>query len=723
MPEFRVSVGGDIAPITRTLQELKADLVNLRSDLSRATDPVTVAHLNAELRRTEEEIRRIRNIGPIIPPDASRGVGSATQSLTNLGRVAQDLPFGFIGIANNLNPLLESFQRLRAETGSGKAALQALSSSLLGAGGLGVALSVVTALFSFASVGLTAWGVKNTEAKKKADELKEAIRDSNTVMREGEASTQGQIAQVQALANVLSNTSNSYEQRKRALQELKEVNKSYFGDLQLEDALTSKLTDTVNEYTKAIINTAIQKEFVSEIANVAKQVVKADKDIEKAKLKLAEANNNVAKAQERFKDAFTEEQTSAAAAEVAGFKKKQLDAEKALTTAQLASTNLMNDQLILTNDLNKAVAEGLKLKDLDPQEKGKKEEDLLKKRLEALEKIKKLTSDVNALVDIQESIFDLQVKIAVRDDKKRLSDTEFKQLIKGYQEQLNEAFKNQALSLEAIPKIKLSPVQERLDFAEIIKKSFTTKIAPIEFKDSIGIAFKPGQVSVDVTDMKDRIEKATGLQKIVITLHDVRVRLLGQRKTKIIEGTEELNKQLTDEINSSIANLQVDLAGTLGETLGEAFANAVTGQDIGEGLKNAAKQMLGILGNVMQQIGKYVIGAAIKIQLLKKALTTWAVKNPALAILAGIGLVAAGAALKNATFDGPKFAKGGIVTGPTIGLVGEAGKEAIIPLSKLPEMVGGRGQTNVVVKGSLSVKGRELVALLEQETSRFNRLV
>src|SRR5689334_5948410 len=48
---------------------------------------------------------------------------TATQSLVNLSRVAQDAPYGFIGIANNLNPLLESFQRLRTETGSGKAAL------------------------------------------------------------------------------------------------------------------------------------------------------------------------------------------------------------------------------------------------------------------------------------------------------------------------------------------------------------------------------------------------------------------------------------------------------------------------------------------------------------------------------------------------------------------------------------------------------------------------
>ena len=52
-------------------------------------------------------------LGKIVNPSYQ-----ATLALTNLGRVAQDAPFGFLGIANNLNPLLESFQRLKATTGS-----------------------------------------------------------------------------------------------------------------------------------------------------------------------------------------------------------------------------------------------------------------------------------------------------------------------------------------------------------------------------------------------------------------------------------------------------------------------------------------------------------------------------------------------------------------------------------------------------------------------------
>lgn len=71
---------------------------------------------------------------------------AATLSLLNFGRIAQDAPFGILGIANNLNPALEGFQRLRAETGSNTNALKAMLGSLTGAAGLGFALSVVSSL-------------------------------------------------------------------------------------------------------------------------------------------------------------------------------------------------------------------------------------------------------------------------------------------------------------------------------------------------------------------------------------------------------------------------------------------------------------------------------------------------------------------------------------------------------------------------------------------------
>ena len=70
----------------------------------------------------------------------------ATMALTNFSRIAQDAPYGIMGIANNLNPMVESFQRLAATEGGTKKALQAMVAGLMGPAGIGVAIGVVSSL-------------------------------------------------------------------------------------------------------------------------------------------------------------------------------------------------------------------------------------------------------------------------------------------------------------------------------------------------------------------------------------------------------------------------------------------------------------------------------------------------------------------------------------------------------------------------------------------------
>ncbi len=129
-----------------------------------------IAAAAAQLARTTDQAGgSLRNV--------SAGGGRATEALTNLSRVAQDAPYGFIGIANNLNPLVESFGRLKAETGSTGGALKALVGSLSGAGGVGLALGVVTAAISFAQLGLSAWTRGMGEGKDSAEQLAGALEE------------------------------------------------------------------------------------------------------------------------------------------------------------------------------------------------------------------------------------------------------------------------------------------------------------------------------------------------------------------------------------------------------------------------------------------------------------------------------------------------------------------------------------------------------------------
>ena len=76
-----------------------------------------------------------------------------------------------------------------------------------------------------------------------------------------------------------------------------------------------------------------------------------------------------------------------------------------------------------------------------------------------------------------------------------------------------------------------------------------------------------------------------------------------------------------------------------------------------------------------------------------------------------------------------KFANGGIVSAPTMGLMGEypgakSNPEVIAPLDKLKNMIGNTGGAQQVqVGGSFEIRGQDLVVALERANSTRNRLI
>lgn len=109
--------------------------------------------------------------GKALNTELKAGSSQASQSITNLSRVLQDAPFGFMGIANNINPLVESFGRLKQESGSVGGALKSLVSGLAGGGGLGLAFAAVTSAITFAQIGLSMWSRGSEKAKKSSEDF------------------------------------------------------------------------------------------------------------------------------------------------------------------------------------------------------------------------------------------------------------------------------------------------------------------------------------------------------------------------------------------------------------------------------------------------------------------------------------------------------------------------------------------------------------------------
>jgi hypothetical protein len=86
---------------------------------------------------------------------------------------------------------------------------------------------------------------------------------------------------VQALAAIVNDTTATYLQRNNALQELAKINKTYFGNLDLESVKLGTLTKAVDAYTKATIQSAVTKGFETEIGTANVELNKQENILKK----------------------------------------------------------------------------------------------------------------------------------------------------------------------------------------------------------------------------------------------------------------------------------------------------------------------------------------------------------------------------------------------------------------------------------------------------------
>lgn len=203
-----------------------------------------------------------------------RGAAQANTSLINLGRVVQDAPFGFIGIANNIDPLLGSFTQLRKETGSTGGALKALGGQLLGGGGLAFGVSVVTSLLVVFGDKLFGAGKKAKEAATAADEFKKAVQGINEAAAKEQAS-------VLTLVTALNDENVSRREKAAALKQLQQINPKYFGDLKLEGDLVKGLSSAYQQYVAGIEKSIQNKIDFKNLEDVLLKINEENRNLER----------------------------------------------------------------------------------------------------------------------------------------------------------------------------------------------------------------------------------------------------------------------------------------------------------------------------------------------------------------------------------------------------------------------------------------------------------
>lgn len=192
--------------------------------------------------------------------------------------------------------------------------------------------------------------------------------------------------------------------------------------------------------------------------------------------------------------------------------------------------------------------------------------------------------------------------------------------------------------------------------------------------------------------------------------------VLSEGQLAFLERAAEFQYQAGQIMTAGMQNVVTGMAGAIG--------SAIT----------SGGNLMGALGGVIisgiAQIAENLGKAAIKIGLTMKAIKM-AFKSPATAIAAGVALIAISKAIqtvipKIASGEASAFANGGIVSGPTMGLVGEypgarQNPEVIAPLNKLQSMIGGGGQ-NINVGGQIRLEGQDLLIAIERANQTADRL-
>jgi predicted DNA-binding antitoxin AbrB/MazE fold protein len=183
----------------------------------------------------------------------------AALALNNLSRVAQDAPYGFIGIANNINPLLESFQRLKDTTGSTTGAFKSMLSSLAGPAGIGLAVGALTSI-------IVAFGPKISQYIAQISEADMAQRKMNDSIAKATGSAQAEADKLTILNDIVKDSTLTTTERETAL---KQLQNTYKGNIELQKLDISdgeKLELVINSITEALKRKALAQAFATLIA-------------------------------------------------------------------------------------------------------------------------------------------------------------------------------------------------------------------------------------------------------------------------------------------------------------------------------------------------------------------------------------------------------------------------------------------------------------------------
>ena len=631
--EIKVTIGADTSQLRAQLTLAENDLKAFQLEIKRSTNVTDIAKLQNSITILTTKVATLKNTlatsGTGMDSLAGKSRG-ATSALTDLSRIAQDAPYGFMAISNNLNPMLESFQRLKIESGSTGGALKAMAGSLAGPAGIGIALAVV-------SSAIVAYNQHTTKTKEVTDEAKKALEGLISPLAH-------EATEVSTLIGVLKNENETRDRKVAALKELKSINPEIFGQLKVEKNAVDGLNSAYDAYIGNLKNL------------LAIKIIQAKLDKEFAKLieldgsALTKTEQNGIDFAKSLGTILTTD-LKKAGAEGANMARQMENVNKSLDNKKQKEIAATTAKIKELNDALQEFSTKVKL----PEDANLKKEKIKKDAETITSVLKKLNEDMRD-----------QQAISIAFDKSTLPE----------QMKLVESAITKLIS-----DFNLSPDSDII----MGLKADVTKV-PGNLKNLTDYNELLARVSADAY-YEAYQKKLEQLQKNPQKDHKMKVVAPKLELTEYGKQLEDATKTLSEGINNTFQELAVNAAVSFGEALG----NAMSGQDaFGNFFTGLAKS----LGQGMIAIGKMFIKFAAQMLIARKAITMnpYVALIAGIAMVA-IGTALNNALKAQAFAVGTRNAPGGLSLvgerGPE--LVNIPRGASVIPAAQTSNMMGGMG--------------------------------
>ena len=726
---LKIRIGADLGQAIAQVNTLTASITGLGKAV---LTPIDTSRYAAAVQKLKSDIASLPTKGiqqipaelnkiPVAASAASGQLRQMAQALVNIGGSTGVLPQEIASVADSL-------LSISTKAGTASVAVKGLASVLQG--GI-VAVGIAAAA---ATVGFLAY--QYIQASKAEEEAAAQAKKYADEQDKVTLKVQDQVLNVQSLVRIATSDVSTKKEQALAIKALNDLIPENIGKLDLQNIKTSQGISIIREYTKALEDQATAELLRGRAAEL--RVKKFDEEkIATDKIKVIEEKRaEVLSRFNRGNDQATPEE-------------KRSQAFKIGSDIMLRQVNEFNSDInTITDDLNisrhKLDQQLTALRDgIDQNTKGgleikvkplKVEKDPLKDAIKNLEDYQKevgLTS-----VEFQKLIA-LRVQLVQRDQGKLgLDDSQLAKEIVAIRNS-NELLDSRKKKLDDLGKTVTLLTSEKiqalnLDVGIALNDQATGKLDVNQLQRTLDATARDANLRIPVSitldkDVQDRIRSVTGSLPLISLPLAVKVEDLGVKEAIKAINTEKAlldvqptvikigvdsnaaaNKleKLREAISTSIQGAATDAVAGLGDAIGAAIAGGNVGDIFGS--------FIGILANGMKEIGKAMIVYGLGLNTLKTAIT-----NPTTAVVAGIALVAAGAAL-NTVVSKRRFAEGGIISSPTNALIGEQGPEVVFPLtnlnSTLRKLGGGNNQGTIIP--NVTIKGSDLVLAFTREKNR-----